>query len=89
MPELSTIYDYMRAYANLLGTRIIEQFPALHQVHHLFSPRIEALLRNPFPAQAVAIMGLAKRWQEARTAMVVAECGTGQWAMSRLVCSGS
>ena len=61
MPELSTIYDYMRAYASLLGTRILEQFPALHQVHDPFSPRIEALLRNPFPAQAVAIMG----WQSA------------------------
>jgi len=72
MPELSTIYDYMRVHANLLGTRILEQFPALHQVQDPFSPRIEALLRNPFPAQAVAIMGLAKRWQQARTGMVVA-----------------
>src|SRR5437660_6710950 len=82
MPDLSTIYDYMRVNANLLGTRILEQFPALHQVHDPFSPRIEALLRTPFPAQAVAIMGLAKRWQQARTAMVVAECGTGKTLIS-------
>jgi len=82
MPELSTIYDYMRANANLLGTRILEQFPALHQVQDPLSPRIERLLRRPFPAQAVAIMGLAKRWQQARTGMVVAECGTGKTLIS-------
>src|ERR1700751_3154910 len=82
MPELSTIYDYMRANSNLLGTRILEQFPALHQVHDPLSPRIEGLLRKPFPAQAVAIMGLAKRWQQARTGMVVAECGTGKTLIS-------
>ena len=27
MPELSTIYDYMRANAALLGARILEEFP--------------------------------------------------------------
>jgi len=82
MPELSTIYDYMRANANFLGARILEQFPALHQVHDPLSPRIEGLLRKPFPAQAIAIMGLAKRWQQARTGMVVAECGTGKTLIS-------
>jgi hypothetical protein len=40
------------------------------------------LLRKPFPAQAIAIMGLAKRWQQARTGMVVAECGTGKTLIS-------
>ena len=82
MPELSTIYDYMRANASLLGARILEQFPALHQVHDALSPRIEKLLRGPFPAQAIAIMGLAKRWQQARTGLVVAECGTGKTLIS-------
>lgn len=82
MPELSTIYDYMRAHANLLGERILEQFPALHQVQDPLSPRIEGLLRSPFPAQAIAIMGVAKRWQKARTGMVVAECGTGKTLIS-------
>ena len=82
MPELSTIYDYMRANVNLLGARILEQFPALHQVHDPLSPRIKGLLRKPFPAQAIAIMGVAKRWQQARTGMVVAECGTGKTLIS-------
>ena len=72
MPELSTIYDYMRSHASLLGERILQQYPALHQFADPVSPRIEALLRRPFPPQTVAIMGLVKRWNEARTGMVVA-----------------
>jgi hypothetical protein len=76
MPELSTIYDYMRSYAWLLGERILEQFTGLQQAHDPLSPRIDSLLRKPFPAQAIAIMGVAKRWREARTGMVLAECGT-------------
>jgi superfamily II DNA or RNA helicase len=82
LPELSTIYDYMRAHENLLGERILEQFPALHRVDNPLSPRINDLLRQPFPAQAIAIMGLAKRWQQARTGMMVAECGTGKALIS-------
>ena|ERR1700733_9168881 len=71
MPELCTIYDYMRAHAALLGERILQEYPALHQFDDPVSPRIEHLLRKPFPAQTIAIMGTAKRWQRARTAMVV------------------
>jgi superfamily II DNA or RNA helicase len=82
MPELSTIYDYMRTHAGLLGTRILEQFPALQQIEDPVSPRLEGLLRRPFPAQMIAIMGLAKRWRQARTGMVVAECGTGKTLIS-------
>jgi len=82
MPELCTIYDYMRAHAALLGQRILQEYPALHQFDDPVSPRIEALLRKPFPAQTIAIMGVAKRWQQARTAMVVAECGTGKTLIS-------
>ena len=82
MTQLSTIYDYMRTNASLLGTRILEEYPALHQFGDALSPRIEGLLRRPFPAQSIAIMGLAKRWQQARTGMVVAECGTGKTLIS-------
>lgn len=82
MPELSNIFDYMRAHAALLGARIIRQFPALHQFDDPVSPRISALLRSPFPAQTIAIMGLAERWRQARTSMVVAECGTGKTLIS-------
>src|SRR5690349_16306900 len=72
----------MRTYASLLGERILQEYPALHQVNDPLSTRIQELLRGPFPAQAIAIMGLAKRWREARTAMVVAECGTGKTLIS-------
>jgi len=82
MPELSTIYDYMRAHANLLGERILQECPALHQFDDPVSLRIEGLLRRPLPAQTIAIMGLSKRWQQARTGMVVAECGTGKTLIS-------
>src|SRR3954464_10168732 len=82
MPKLSTIYDYMRAHAALLGERILHEFPALQQIDDPVSPRIDELLRTPFPAQTIAIMGLAKRWQQARTGLVVAECGTGKTLIS-------
>jgi hypothetical protein len=78
MSELCTIYDYMRAYANLLGERILQAYPALHPFDDPISPRIAELLRKPFPAQTIAIMGVAKRWLRARTGMVVAECGIGK-----------
>ena len=82
MPEVSTIYDYMRAHAHLLGGRILQEYPALHRFDDAVSSRIEALLRTPFPAQTIALMGVAERWQESRTAMVVAECGTGKTLIS-------
>jgi superfamily II DNA or RNA helicase len=82
MAELCTIYDYMRGHATLLGERILQQYPALHQFHDPMSTRIAQLLRTPFPAQSIAIMGIAKRWQQARTGMVVAECGTGKTLIS-------
>jgi len=78
MPELTTIYDYMRAHAALLGERTLQEYPALHPFDDPISPRIAELLRKPFPAQTIAIMGVAKRWQRARTGMVVAECGTAR-----------
>ena len=39
-------------------------------------------MRRPFAAQALAIMGVVKRWSEARTAAVIAECGTGKTLIS-------
>jgi superfamily II DNA or RNA helicase len=82
MLELTTIYDYLRAHAKLLGERILQEYPALHPFNDPVSPRIDALLRIPFPAQTIALMGVVKRWQYARTAMVVAECGTGKTLIS-------
>ena len=44
MPELVTIYDYMRSHAALLGNRILQEYPALHQFEDPVSPRIAGLL---------------------------------------------
>ena len=82
MSELCTIYDYMRSHAASLGERILHEYPALHRVEDPVSPRLQELLRQPFAAQAIAIMGLVRRWEQARTALVVAECGTGKTLIS-------
>ncbi len=64
MPELDTIYSYMRAWSDQLGQRILQEYPALQRFEDPISPRLDKLLRRPFPAQAIAIMGVAKRWQD-------------------------
>jgi hypothetical protein len=63
-------------------------YPALHKFEDPVSPRIETLLRRPFPAQTIAIMGTVERWRFARTALIVAECGTGKTLISRTGLSG-
>ena len=80
--NITSIFAYMRCHAAILGDRILQEYPALHQFDDAVSPRVEGLLRTPFPAQTIAIMGVANRWQQARTAMVVAECGTGKTLIS-------
>ena len=82
MEQISDIYSYLKHHAAELGTRIVAAFPALQQVEDAPSPRIETLLRRPFPAQTLAIMGLAQRWELARSANVIAECGTGKTLIS-------
>jgi hypothetical protein len=43
---------------------------------------ISKLLRRPYPAQTLAIMGLVRRWQQASAGAVIAECGTGKTLIS-------
>ena len=78
----NTIGDYLRMYSAELGERVIQNYPALHQVDEPLSPRLGTLPRKPPPAQALAIMSVAKRWQPARSAAVIAECGTGKTLIS-------
>ena len=61
-----------------LGKRILSSYPALHGVDETPSPLLSEMLRVPYPAQTLAIMGVSKRWQLARNANVVAECGSGK-----------
>jgi hypothetical protein len=57
-------------------------YPPLHGFDDPASPLTLHLLRKPFPAQTLAMMGVVKRWNEARGAAVIAECGTGKTLIS-------
>jgi hypothetical protein len=76
------ISSYLRRFTLELGERILRSYPPLHAVDEPGWPRVGRLLRRPFPAQMLAIMGVVKRWNEARAAAVIAECGTGKTLIS-------
>lgn len=87
MAALATIFDYMRQFSSELGTRIIESFPPLQSPETEVLPLLEKLRRQPFPAQALAIMGSVRFFQTgAKAAKLVAECGTGKTLMSMSAC---
>jgi superfamily II DNA or RNA helicase len=78
----NTIQEYLRTFAPELGERILQSYPALQKADDPLSPRLATLLRRPFPAQAVAAMAVAKKWERGRSAAVIAECGTGKTLIS-------
>jgi SNF2 family DNA or RNA helicase len=80
--NITDIATYLRTNAEELGDRILKSFPPLHAIDDPPSPIISKLLRKPYPAQTLAIMGLVRRWQQARAGAVVAECGTGKTLIS-------
>ena len=80
--EIDSIATYLRAWAPELGERILQTYPPLHGFDDAAAPLIGQLLRKAFPAQTLAIMGVVKRWNEARGAAVIAECGTGKTLIS-------
>jgi superfamily II DNA or RNA helicase len=73
-----SIQDYLRWFGTELGDRIVQMFPALYKPGDPVSPRMQTLLRKPYPAQEVVAMSVVRRWQEAHAAAVIAECGTGK-----------
>jgi len=76
------ISEYLRDWAPELGERILQTYPPLQGFDDAASPLTAQLLRKPFPAQTLAMMGVVKRWNEARGAAVIAECGTGKTLIS-------
>ena len=78
MQNLDAIQDYLRLNATELGERILSSYPALHSPQDKPSPLLSQLLRRPYPAQALAMMGVMRRWHLAHNANVVAECGAGK-----------
>ncbi len=82
MNNITDIATYLRAWAPELGERILQTYPPLQGFDDPASLLIGQLLRKPFPAQTLAMMGVVKRWNEARGAAVIAECGTGKTLIS-------
>jgi len=66
MPLPKDINEYLRAWAPELGERILQTYPPLQRFDDVASPLTGQLLRKPFPAQTLAMMGVVKRWTEAR-----------------------
>ena len=80
--EATDIYGYLRAHAGELGARILEMYPPLQSTNDEVPAVLAQLLRQPLPAQAIAIGGLAKHLNSARAARIVAECGAGKTFMA-------
>ena len=72
------IPTYLQMHATELGQRILDSYPPLQGADDELSPLLSRMLRRPYPAQALAIMGVSKRWDLARNANVIAECGAGR-----------
>jgi SNF2 family DNA or RNA helicase len=82
MAALTSIGEYLRLHGAALGERVLGQFPPLHEPSDPVWSALKQLKRRPFPAQALAIMGITKRWEESPCAAAVAECGTGKTLIS-------
>ena len=80
--NITDIPTYLTTFANELGERILKSFPPLQGAQDPPSPLLKKLLRKPYPAQSIAIGGVVSRLAEARSAAVVAECGTGKTLIS-------
>ena len=82
MDAPASIAEYLRLHGNALSEKVLRQFPPLHNPQDEPWPAMARLKRRPFPAQALAIMGIVKRWEQATCAAAVAECGTGKTLIS-------
>ena len=78
----TNLNNYLRQFAHQLEERILQQFPPLHQPGEPLPAELARLRRTPYPAQALAIAGIAKRWEAENSAAAIAECGTGKTLIS-------
>src|ERR1039458_691469 len=79
---METTFDYLRAHAAELGSRLLETYPPLQSTKDSGAPCIATLLLQALPAQALAITGTAKYFRKAKAARIVAECGAGKTYMA-------
>lgn len=82
MTSPDSIGNYLRRFSSELSDRILQSYPALHNPGDAISGRFASLLRVPFAAQRLAVMGVVKRWRRAKAAALIAECGTGKTLMA-------
>ena len=80
--NITDIPTYLRQFAPLLEDRILKQFPPLHEPGSPLPAELRRLRRTPYPAQSLAIAGIARRWDVATSAGAIAECGTGKTLIS-------
>lgn len=78
MPEIHSIGDYLKHFAQEIGQRVVQQFPALHKPGDPVSPHLSGLKRQPFPGQELTIMGIVRAWEHNKSASAIAECGVGK-----------
>src|SRR5260370_32528256 len=82
MSIATTIAEELSWFSEESGDRILQISPALQDPQDPVSERFKTLLRSPFAAQRLAVMGIVKRWHRAKAAAVIAECGTGKTLMA-------
>src|SRR5258708_36149983 len=78
----TNINNYLRQWAYQREERILQQSPPLHHPDEPLPTELARLRRTPYPAQALAIAGISKRWEVERSAGAIAECGTGKTLIS-------
>ena len=80
--NITDIATYLASHGSELAAKIVESFPPLHSIGDPVSPLLGKLRREPYPAQALAVMGIVKQWERSHSAAAVAECGTGKTLIS-------
>ena len=71
----TNINNYLRQFAYQLEERILQQFPPLHHPDEPLPAELARLRRTPYPAQALAIAGISKRWEVERSAGAIVTLG--------------
>ena len=74
----TNINNYLRQFAYQLEERILQQFPPLHHPNEPLPAELARLRRTPYPAQALAIAGISKRW-EVETSAGAAVTSSKSW----------
>ena len=84
----STIAEYLSCFSQELGDRILQVYPALQAPQDLVSERFKTLLRSPFAAQRLAVMGIVKRWHRAKPLRSLRNAAPARhsWRFPRSMC---